>query len=107
MMEFSEAQFLRRGLRCSPLQIIILNFILLISYSTCTLIRDGFQVPIFLLPKLVRVCTHLGEELGSQQVYVDGGMQLHAEALGPVHLPGSAKWAMDAFLSCAPWRLNG
>jgi hypothetical protein len=52
-------------------------------------------------------------------VYVDGGMQLHAEALGPVHLPflidpgvgaepeGSAKWAMDAFLSCAPWRLNG
>lgn len=100
------------------LQIIILNFTL-VSYSTCTLIRDGFQVPIFFTPKLIRVCTQLGEELGSQQVYVDGGMQLHAEALGPVHLPflidpgvgaepeGSAKWAMDAFLSCAPWRLKG
>jgi hypothetical protein len=47
------------------------------------LIRDGFQVPIFLIPKLVRVCTQLGEELGSQQLYVDGGMQLHAEALDP------------------------
>ncbi len=74
------------------------------------MIRDGFQlVPIFFsYLNWLGSGTQLGEELlGSQQLYVDGGMQLHAEALGPVHLPflidpgvgaepeGSAKWAMD------------